>query len=148
MQAIWREGEVHGTTGAFVDHGVAMLLSRLSELDNLFPQRRRERSLSGRQLREVEAFIQLRLADDLTVADMAALAGRDVASFSRAFREATGLTPYQFLPARRMELAEKLLSDGASVTHTALAVGYCNLSKFAATFRRVIGRLPSDQLKS
>ncbi|MBG6116608.1 AraC family transcriptional regulator [Sphingobium sp. JAI105] len=148
MRAIWHEGETHGMSNAFIDHSVELLFARLGELSAEAPPRRRERPLSDRQMRDIEAFIQLKLADDLTVADMAALVGRDVAGFSRAFRDASGLAPYQFLTARRMDHAAALLSQGTSVTHAALAVGYSNPSKFADAFRRVRGHLPSQRRNS
>jgi AraC family transcriptional regulator len=42
-----------------------------------------------------------------------------------------------------MERAKELLLSTASVTDTAIAVGYANLAKFSAAFRRWVGSSPS-----
>ncbi|MCC7633642.1 helix-turn-helix transcriptional regulator [Stenotrophomonas rhizophila] len=144
MWALWQCADAHAGSRAFFDHGVAVILQRLQCLGGTAaPRTAPPRALSAARLARVQAFIDSRLGEDLSVACMARVAGQDSSSFSRSFRQATGMTPYVFLTRRRMQAAQRLLRAGHSVTATALAVGYANPSKFAAAFRRVTGQAPS-----
>lgn len=143
LTALWHEGEIHGLSGAFFDHGLALIFGRLIELGGQEKPVRRVRALSSRQLLVLRQLVEARLATGVTVAEMARLSGRDVAGFSRALREATGLAPYQYLTHARMDHAARLLREGQSVTSAATAVGYANPSKFADAFRRIFGVVPS-----
>lgn len=142
MTALWREAEAHGASSAFFDHGLSLLLHRLSSLvdtgaGNAGP-------VGDARLADVLVAIEESLDSDLRVRDLAALAGVDARSFTRLFRRETGYAPFGYLTARRMERAKSLLKDGASVTETAAAVGYANPAKFASAFRRWVGLSPSE----
>lgn len=143
MTALCHEGEAHGLTTAFFEHGLSLVFSRFSELVGSPPKTSTTRALSPMQVVTVERFIQDRLEIGATVREMADLVGRDPTEFTRALRDATGLAPYQLLTKTRMEHAARMLTDGARVTDAALAVGYVNPSKFADAFRRYTGELPS-----
>lgn len=144
LWALWHCAEAHACSSAFFDHGVALILQRLQQCGSGAPPRAPAvRALSPARVARVQAFVDSRLGADLSVASMARVAGQDSSGFSRAFRQATGITPYVFLTRRRMQAAQQLLRDGHSVTATALAVGYANPSKFAAAFRRVAGQAPA-----
>jgi AraC-like DNA-binding protein len=65
------------------------------------------------------------------------------AHFIRAFREATGLTPHQYLRARRLERAKDLLTTTAlPVTEICEAVGFASLGSFTSLFHRTTGETP------
>lgn len=144
MTTLWHESQLHGLSGDFFDHCIRRIFTRLGELVNVQPTRRRDRPLTDRQIKMVKEFVETHLVDGPDVAAMATLVGRDPASFSRAFRDATGLPPHRFLTQARMARAETLLSGGLSVTAAALAVGYSNPSKFSAAFLRHRGVKPSQ----
>jgi AraC-like DNA-binding protein len=62
----------------------------------------------------------------------------------RAFRRSFHKTPYQYLVARRLDLARRLLADTArSVTQIAFAVGFDSVAAFSTRFRRDVGWPPS-----
>jgi AraC-like DNA-binding protein len=64
--------------------------------------------------------------------------------FIRAFRQAYGLTPYQYLTGRRIDKAKNLLANSDhSVTDICFAVGFHSLGSFSALFRRVVGESPA-----
>ena len=83
-------------------------------------------------------------AQPLTVADLARAALMSQAHFSRRFRAAYGETPYTYLMTRRIERAQALLRQGASVTETCLAVGCTSLGSFSSRFTEVVGETPSQ----
>jgi AraC-like DNA-binding protein len=78
------------------------------------------------------------------VGDLAREARLDIRSFTRAFRSATGLAPYEYLTMRRLQHARDLLQTDRSITEIAMSVGYANPSKFAAAFRRLYDCSPRE----
>lgn len=141
LLALRHAAELHGCSTLFFEHGVELVLGRIAALSGA-PAPRLPHKLDRARLERVFEFIEERLAGDLSVAQMAAVANYEASAFTRAFRQATGSTPFAYLTARRMERAALLLEAGEPVTRAALAVGYANASKFAAAFRHRMGVTP------
>lgn len=98
---------------------------------------------------------QLRLAKDAMDRDwaepeldldaVAAYAGYSRYHFLRAFKEAYGETPGQYLTHRRIERAEEMLrSADLSVTEICNLVGFSSLGTFSARFKARTGLTPSE----
>jgi len=78
-----------------------------------------------------------------TVPELAAATGLSRAAFARAFRDALGQAPLQYLTDWRMSLARDHLRAGElSLARIAAAVGYGSPYAFAAAFRRHHGIPP------
>jgi transcriptional regulator GlxA family with amidase domain len=102
------------------------------------PETRRPENLD-----EIRTYIDRHFASELTVARLAALARLSRFHFIRSFRTATGMTPHQYVRARRIERAQELLvTTPLPVTEICDAVGFQSLGSFSATFRRVTGESP------
>jgi AraC-like DNA-binding protein len=93
------------------------------------------------------ALMESHYAEPLGVDDLSRAAGISRAHFSRCFREALGLSPYQYLQSVRIQRARELLGCGHGVTEAALSVGYRDLGRFARAFRRQVGCAPSDVMR-
>lgn len=141
LLALRHGAELHGCSTLFFEHGVELVLGRMAALSGAAGPARLL-TLDRARLDRVFELIEARLAGDLSVAEMAAVANYEASGFTRAFRQATGSTPFAYLTARRMERAALLLEAGEPVTRAALAVGYANASKFAAAFQRCMGVTP------
>lgn len=88
-------------------------------------------------------YLEAHLAEDISLDDLAAAATMSRFHFARVFRRSTGLPPYAYLVARRMERARELLrSSKLPIAEIAWRVGYANPAKFAAQFRRLTGTTP------
>ena len=99
--------------------------------------------LDPRTLARVAEAVEARLAETLTLADLAAVAGFSPFHFARCFRAATGLAPHQYVLARRIELAKRLVvTTGEPVQDIAWSAGFENLSHFRRQFAAQIGVLP------
>jgi AraC family transcriptional regulator len=99
--------------------------------------------LDALKLNQVKDFIEERLAEDLSIADMAAVVHMSQFHFARAFKTATGQSPHRYLTQRRMEQAKVLLSvTRLSVAEVAYRVGFYNTSHFTAQFRKATGTTP------
>jgi AraC family transcriptional regulator len=100
--------------------------------------------LTSRQLKRLREFIDVQIPREITISDLAALAGLSPYHFIRAFRDAVGLTPYQFVLSERIRRARALLSDRElSLGEVALAVGFSDTSQLNRVFRKFSGVTPS-----
>lgn len=90
-------------------------------------------------------YIDTHLAEPLTVATLAAQVGLSSSAFSRAFRDATGLPPYQYVRDARLNRARELLVEGTlGVADVAHRVGYSSASHFIDGFRTRFGVTPGE----
>jgi AraC family transcriptional regulator len=102
-------------------------------------------SLDAKRLQRVLAFIEERLAEDMSLNDLAREACLSPFHFSRLFREATGLSPHRYVIERRIRVAQARLSSGrSSITEIALDTGFGSHASFARAFRKVSGVTPQQ----
>jgi transcriptional regulator GlxA family with amidase domain len=98
----------------------------------------------GRGLDATRAWMDERLAAPLTVADMARHAGYSPRSFARRFRAETGTTPLQWLIARRVQEARRLLEASTlSVEEVGARCGFGGAIGLRQHFGRVVGTAPT-----
>lgn len=84
-----------------------------------------------------------RLADPLTLADLAEHAHMSVRTFSRRFQEEVGESPRQWINQRRVEHARRLLeSTGLTVQQVATASGFHDPAVLRKHFNRRLGLSP------
>jgi AraC family transcriptional regulator len=96
-------------------------------------------------LRRACQYMMGRLDDgDLSLREVAAVAGLSVSHFVTAFRRSIGVAPFVWLRRQRIERAKELLRDpGLDMTAVALALGYANQSAFGVAFKRETGTTAS-----
>jgi AraC family transcriptional regulator len=96
------------------------------------------------QLRKVQDHVHGHLAEELDVEQLAEVAGLSPAHFSRVFKQATGLSPLQYVTRQRVTLAQQLIRETSrSLIEIGLEVGYESPSHFAKIFRQVTGVTPT-----
>jgi AraC family transcriptional regulator len=84
-------------------------------------------------------------AEPVTLPEMARVACLSPNHFLRTFREAFGETPHQFLRARRLAEARRLLAQSEMpVTEVCLAVGFESLGSFSTLFAKRFGVSPVE----
>lgn len=99
--------------------------------------------LSGWRLRIVLEYLDENLAEDVSLAELAGLAGLSHRHFCTAFRRSVGVPPHRHLVERRIARSKELLADPAlSVTDVAMAVGFGSGTHFATMFRKLAGTTP------
>lgn len=82
------------------------------------------------------------------VAAMAALSGLPERSFKRRFKQATGMSPLEYVHILRIEEAKQMLEAGnAPVEAVANDVGYEDAGFFGRLFRRNVGLSPNEYRK-
>ena len=90
----------------------------------------------------VMAYVDAHLCTPLSVRRMAEVAHTSVNTLERHFRNALGITPYEFLRVRRLSRARVLLEKGLSVQEVSDACGFPDYSHFISLFRRHFGITP------
>lgn len=100
--------------------------------------------LGALRLRRVTDYIEAHLAEDVSLRDLAAVAGLSTHHFGEAFKASTGTSPHRYLIDQRIRRAkELLLGAGRSIAEVALAVGFASHSHFTDIFRKLTGTTPS-----
>ena len=88
---------------------------------------------------------------DVTIPELCALIGKSRRTLEYVFRGATGTSPARYLQLCRLRRVHRDLSAGwpdqISVTEIATRWGFFELGRFADTYRRFFGELPSQTLK-
>lgn len=104
----------------------------------------RRTALTGATLRRLFAHVEDHLAERLTLRAMAAIAHLSPDHFLRAFKQAVGQTPHQYVLNRRLLRAQELLTRSKQpVAEVAREAGFRGASHFSAAFRREYGVTPS-----
>ena len=97
------------------------------------------------RLNRVLAYIGDNLASDLSLSELASIAGMSPHHFIEMFRRSTGQAPYRYILLQRIERAKENLRDPkASVFEAGMDAGFQNASHFARVFRRFVGVTPSQ----
>lgn len=100
------------------------------------------------RLRRVRAYVEAHLDQEITLETLAAEAGYNPYHFARLFKRSTGQSPYDFVIARRLERAKRLLQEGEqTILQVSLAVGYESQGHFTSLFKRRVGTTPSRYRK-
>ncbi|MFL6197592.1 MAG: helix-turn-helix transcriptional regulator, partial [Thermoanaerobaculia bacterium] len=100
--------------------------------------------LTEASLASVVDYVGDNLAEDLSLASMAAAANLSPYHFARSFKRFMGLTPHQYVLRRRIERAKEMLLDtDLPVGVVARRVGFASPSHFSQQFKRAVGVPPS-----
>jgi len=100
--------------------------------------------LPGYRLKRVLDYIAASLEENISLAQLSAIAGMSPHYFSELFKQSTGRTPHTYVLLRRIERAKERLCDPKrSVIDAGLDAGFENPSHFARVFRRLVGTTPS-----
>lgn len=92
---------------------------------------------------QVQDYLEERLAEELSLDQVAQAAGMSVTSLQRAFRAAFGVTVFEYVRRHRLERArDALVREGVSVTEAAGLAGYTSAANFSTAFRRAFGVPP------
>ncbi len=90
--------------------------------------------------RRLVEFIELNLAEPLSLGQLADMCALSEYHFARMFRESFGLPPHQYLLARRMNRARQLLrGTRMAFSEIALDCGFASASHFSHRFKQVMG---------
>ncbi|MHB9106379.1 MAG: AraC family transcriptional regulator [Armatimonadota bacterium] len=93
-------------------------------------------------VQSVRTFMHERLADPLTLADIARHLGVSCSTLSHRYRTETGEAPMQALKRMRIHLARVLLAKGYQLKEVARQVGLCDEFYLSKSFKQLEGVSP------
>lgn len=103
----------------------------------------RSGKLSHRRLQPAIDYMHSHLEQNLSLAELAAVVQMSTFYFARSFKQAFGVTPYQYLLQCRIEKAKQLLHwQDLSIAVISRQVGFHDQSCFTAKFRQIVGVTP------
>jgi len=88
------------------------------------------------------AHVSSKLNEPISIDDMATRAGLSRAVFHRKFKQATTMSPIQFVKSMRLGNAAMKIAEGMTVSEAAMDVGYISPSQFSREFKRIYGQSP------
>ena len=100
--------------------------------------------LPGNRLKRVLDYIESSLDENISLTQLAGIAGMSPHYFSELFKLSTGRAPHKYVLMQRIERAKHRLQDPKrSIIDAGLDAGFQNPSHFARVFRKVEGTTPS-----
>jgi AraC family transcriptional regulator len=122
--------------------GVALACQMVRRWSSKLPK-----ALSGglppRTLRRVLGFVSDRLAENISLVDIAAEAGLSPSHFALLFKRSVGVSVHHYVMRRRVERAVELLTHTTDqLGEIALQCGFANQSHMTSAVRRFLGVTP------
>ncbi|WP_217987844.1 AraC family transcriptional regulator [Halomonas salipaludis] len=126
------------------------LLNKQSELveylsalmHHLTGQPTRPRSLPPATLRELAAYLDEHVAEEVSLDALCQRSGYSAGHLIRAFKQHFGLTPHAYLINRRIQLGQRQLKQGKPIAEAALNAGFSDQPHFQRTFKRLVAATP------
>ncbi len=96
----------------------------------------------GNEIARTIDYLSNHLKEQVTIDEMADHVGMSRAVFHRRFKEATTMSPIQFVKSMRLNNAAMKIAEGKTVSEAAWDVGYQSSSQFSREFKRMYGQSP------
>lgn len=127
----------------------AKLITALAELARRHGGTARQgghRANSPRAVTLALDYLAANFAEDISLAQLAALAGVDRFHLLRAFRRSIGLPPHLFQTQLRLRHAKRLMLEGEPAAMAAAAAGFADQSHLIRKFKAAYGVTPGQYL--
>ncbi len=135
----------------FADVDTAMQVARLNLIDwhaigqQPFARLARSRQVEDAIIARCQAWIAEHYQEPSPVTAMVRLSGLAERSFKRRFRQATGMSPLEYVHALRLEEAKQMLESGNEpIEAIASEIGYEDAGFFSRLFRRKVNLTPAQ----
>jgi len=135
----------------YVDSLAQALVTRYVLLERTSPCLKMPKSagLLPRILNRIREKIEANLDADLSLQSLAEESGYSRAHFLRLFREATGVTPHQYVLSLRLKRAQdQLRQKGPSIVDVAASCGFSSQSHMTSLFRQRLEMTPGEYRRS
>ena len=124
---------------------LSLLVLLLREYDYVSDGTSYVESAKYSQISGAMKYIDENLAEPLTLDEIAAKANLNKTYFTTLFKKLNGVTPWEYLTARRIEKSYALLTRrDMNILEVANSCGFNNASNFNRAFRKVTGMTPSE----
>ncbi|GBC61088.1 AraC family transcriptional regulator [Desulfonema ishimotonii] len=107
-------------------------------------QIRRDRTL----VRKACEFIRATATENISLEEIARVAGLSRFHFLRMFKATTGLPPHAYLIQQRVEIARRAIEQGSPIADAALRAGFSDQSHLNRRFKAIHGITPGQYQKA
>jgi AraC family transcriptional regulator len=101
-----------------------------------------------RAMLSAKAFIDDHVMENPSLDQISLQAGLSKYHFIRVFKNAFGISPYQYQKRKRLELAKIDLINGNELSYTAIRFGFPDAYSFSKAFKQQFGKTPGSIRKS
>ena len=98
----------------------------------------------GNEIAKSIEYLSTNLSKNVTIDELASIVCMSRAVFHRKFKQATRMSPIQFMKSMRLNKAAMKIAAGMNVNEAAMAVGYVSSSQFSREFKRMYGQSPKQ----
>lgn len=118
-------------------------------IDDLWPQLVMPKKnyhclLTIKQLKSIEEFIDVNIAQSLSVVGMAKIVNLSAGHFSRVFKQSVGVSPFDYVIQKRLTYARQcLLATDDDISTVAFASGFSSHAHMTMVFRKHLGVTPA-----
>ncbi|MCA7012586.1 AraC family transcriptional regulator [Dickeya dadantii] len=103
---------------------------------------------AGLSILRAKAWLDECPEQDISLLQLAEIAGLSPWHFLRQFKALLGMTPHAYLVQARLRQARSLLIKGASLSDTASRCGFSDQSHFTRHFKRAMGITPGEFVRT
>jgi AraC family transcriptional regulator len=123
----------------------ARLLHKYADSRISAPSPLASHKLDHARLRRVLDYVAVHLADDITVSDLAGVAGLSTFHFARMFTLAVGVSPHRYVSRMRLERAMAEIAEGKlPLSKIAFDARFSSQASFTRAFRRATEMTPGE----
>jgi transcriptional regulator GlxA family with amidase domain len=116
-----------------------------ADSDDVYARSAQRWNASDGLMREVQEWFARNLVQASPVTAAAKVFGLSERSLTRRFKQATGVSPVEYLQQIRIETARCLLErDRRSIEQIAAEIGYADVSYFSRLFKKLVGLTPGQ----
>ena len=102
----------------------------------------------GNEIARSINYLSSHLGEAITIDELASQVGMSRAVFHRKFKQATTMSPIQFVKSMRLNNAAMRIASGENVSIAAMEMGYVSSSQFSRDFKRLYGQSPKQWAQS
>ena len=99
---------------------------------------------SEKYVKEILKYLNDHFTEKIKLETLASLCGVTKFYLAREFKRFTGQTIFNYITALRCKMAQSCLLRDMSVTETAIACGFDDVSSFSQTYKKTMGILPKN----
>ena len=118
---------------------LSLLLERHADV----PLRPRPVGQEPRAVREVRAYLEAKLAENVSLETLGEVTQMNWDYLRKAFRAHVGVPPHRYQTLLRLERAKRLIAEGVPIAQAALAVGFADQAHLTRAYRRHLEVTPS-----
>jgi AraC-like DNA-binding protein len=127
---------------------ILALLTRHYGLAKIDPQEYSNRQQDLILLNKVTHYIDLHISEPIRLEDLAAIVYMNPSYFSTFFKKSLGINPSEYLAKQRVRRAiEYLQNSDKPILEISSLCGFNNVANFNKTFKKMIGKVPSEVRK-